>query len=283
MRLHAYVLAGDPAWVQQSIASYYDLVDRIIVSYDQDARSWSGAQLSVEESLSRLRRADPFGKAVFMPGRYSDPNRPRMELETRQRQVALDAASEGAEWVLQLDTDEIVLSPQSLAAELDTAEAKGAKALDYPLRTIYARAGGDRFLEQSGRFWTPQASYPGAIAVAAGTRLRFARQVGDAPTHHVDIAASNTDPAHPPGTSVHSVIDPEEAILHLSWVRTEAQLAEKARVSGHAGDAHWEKTLSDWRRRSRHPLRTVALSPLRPGRLGHYRLTRLPEYAWATP
>lgn len=283
MRLHAYVLAGDPAWVEQSIASYYDMVDRIVVSYDRDARSWSGAPLSVEESLSRIRRADPQGKTVMLPGRFSAPDRPRMDLETRQRQAALDAASENADWVLQLDTDEIVLSDRALGAALRAAEAKGAQAVDYPLRTMYARTASGRFLEQSSRFWTIQASFPGAIAVAAGTRLTFARQVAGAPRHHVDFAPWNTDPAHPSDTAVHAVINPAEAVLHLSWVRTEAQLAEKAQVSGHGDDAHWGKTMRDWRHRSRHPLRTVALSPLRRGGSGHYRLTRLPEYATVAP
>lgn len=283
MRINAYVLAGDPAWIEHSIASYYRLVDRIIVSYDSDARSWSGLPMSVDESLERLRRADPLNKMVMTPGRFADPDRAPMDLETAQRQTALDAASEDADWVLQLDTDEIVLSADRLAAELRTAQSKAAMALDFPLRVLYARTRGGRFLEQSGRFWTMQASYPGPVAVAAGTQLTFARQVAGIPLHRVDLAAWNTDPAHAAGTPVHAVVAADEAILHMSWVRSEAQLNEKALVSGHASDPRWNETMSAWRRRSRRPVRAVALSPFGRDPFAHYRLSRLPQFARTDP
>ena len=74
MRLHAYVLAGDPAWIRQGIGSFYGLVDRIVVSYDADGLSWSGHPLSTEESLDRIAAADPDGKVVLHPGRFSNPD-----------------------------------------------------------------------------------------------------------------------------------------------------------------------------------------------------------------
>jgi hypothetical protein len=283
MRVNAYVLAGDPAWIEQSIASYYALVDRIVVSYDRDGLSWSGSPLSVEESLARLGRADPDRKMMLLPGKFADDSKPRMDLETAQRQAALDAASEGADWVLQLDTDEIALSTTRLRSELDAAESRAARALDFPLRVFYARTPNGRFLEQSGRFWTPQASYPGPIAVAAGTRLTFARQVAGASVNRVDVAAWNTDPVRGYDSPVHAVVSPSEAIVHMSWVRSETQLAEKAIVSGHAGDPHWHATIAAWRRRSRHPLFTVARSPLSRDPLARYRLTRMPRFARTDP
>lgn len=109
MRLHAYVLAGDPAWATESLTSYYPLVDRVVVSFDRGHLSWSGRPMPVEAAIANLRLADPDGKIVLAPGNYSDPSRPFLDSETDQRQAALDAASEGADWVLQLDTDEIAL------------------------------------------------------------------------------------------------------------------------------------------------------------------------------
>src|SRR4051794_34106735 len=110
MRIHAYVLAGDPAWISESVLSYYPLVDRIVVSYDAKGRSWAGHRLLVDDSLRSLKSVDVSGKMVFLPGNHTDPERFSLEMETEQRQGALDAASEGADWVLQLDTDEILLS-----------------------------------------------------------------------------------------------------------------------------------------------------------------------------
>ena len=38
MRLHAYVLAADPAFLAQSVQSYYDVVDRIVVREGLETR-----------------------------------------------------------------------------------------------------------------------------------------------------------------------------------------------------------------------------------------------------
>jgi len=283
MRLNAYVLAGDPAWIPQSIGSYYHLVDRIIVSYDRSGRSWAGHPLSIEESLDRLTAADPEGKIQMLPGNHADPGRFVLRVETEHRQSALDAASEGADWVIQLDTDEILPAPSTFVAQLEITEQRAADALEFPARIIYARTPSGRFLEQCGRFWTTQSAYPGPVAVRAGTRLSLARQAVGAPTHRVDVAPWNTDPAHPPSSRVHGVIHSSEAILHMSWVRTEAQMAEKRLVSGYAGDLKWERELHRWRHRARHPWRTALAAPTARDPFRRFRITSLPPYSRVEP
>lgn len=283
MRLNAYVLAGDPAWIAESIGSYYHLVDRIIVSYDRSGRSWAGHPLSVEESLDRMTAADPEGKIQMLPGDHSDPERFVLKVETEHRQSALDAASEGADWVIQLDTDEILRAPSTFLAQLAVAERRGADALEFPARIIYARTPSGRFLEQCGRFWTAQSAYPGPVAVRAGTRLSLARQAVGAPTHRVDVTPWNTDPAHPWSSPVHAVIRPRESILHMSWVRTEAQMAEKRLVSGYAGAVKWERELHRWRRRGRHPWWTALGAPMARDPFRRFRVTSLPPYSGVEP
>ncbi|WP_353808028.1 hypothetical protein [Agromyces sp. SYSU T00194] len=283
MRLHAYVLAGDPAWVAQSIGSYYDVVERIVVSYDADGRAWGGAPLSVEEALGRMRAADPDGKLVFRPGDHSDASREVMAVETEHRQAALDAASEGADWVLQLDTDEIVPSVGVLLDHLAEADRRAAEALAFPMRNFHARTADGAFLEHCGRFWTAQAGFPGPVAVRAGTRLTLARQAADTPVHRVDMSPRNTDPAHPFGTPVHAVIPPRDAIIHMSWVRTERQMAEKRITSGYAGERDWDRDLRRWRRRAAHPRRTMLAAPFARNPFGRFRVTRLPEFAGIEP
>ena len=165
MRLNAYVLAGDPAWATESLRSYYPLVEQVFVSFDRSHRSWAGHLLAVEEALAALRAADPDGKIQLLPGDHSHPDRPILEVETEQRQAAFHAAAESSDWVLQLDTDEVLLSQARFTTHLVEAERRGAEALAYPLRNFYAQVGPGRFLERCGRFWTPQASYPGPLAV----------------------------------------------------------------------------------------------------------------------
>jgi len=283
IRFNAYVLAGDPAWAGESIASYYGMVDRIIVSFDRSHRSWSGHPLSVEESLRRIRAADPDGKVVLLPGDHVATGRSLMAVETAQRQEALDAAADGADWVLQLDTDEIVPSPASLRDHIAAADSADAVALDFPLRNIYAATPQGRFLEQCGRFWTTQAAYPGPVAVRAGTALSVARQARGVPHYRVDVAARNTDPAHPRNTAVHAVIPREEAILHLSWVRTEAQMLEKRIVSGYSKNRDWDRDLARWRWRSRHPLLTAGSAPISRRWFDRYRVVALPRVSGLEP
>lgn len=284
MRLNAYVLAGDPAWITQSIASYYDHVSRIVVSYDQSGRSWSGAPLSVDESLRRIAAADPQGKVVLLPGHHvRSADQHPLELETVQRQLALDTASEGADWVLQLDTDEIVPSMSTVLNHLEAAESRGATAIEFPARAFYARTRNGSFLEHCARWWTIQAGYPGPILVAAGTQLTHARQAARAPLYRVDISAWNSDPAHGRSSRVHAVVPREQAILHLSWVRTEEQMQEKSVVSGHAGARDWELELKRWRQRAAHPRRTVVMTPFARSQSARFRLARLPQFDGLDP
>lgn len=283
MRLNAYVLAGDAAWIPESVGSYYELVDRIIVSYDRGHRSWGGGRLSVAESLQRISASDPEGKTLLLPGDHVAPGRPRMELETEQRQAALDAASDGADWVLQLDTDEIVMSSRSLRSQVAVADGRAADAVAFPLRNVYARTASGRFLEHCGRFWSTQSAYPGPVAVRSGMQLAFARQAATSAVHRVDVAPRNTDPAHPFGTPVHAVISPHEAVLHMSWVRSERQMAEKSVVSGHADDADWQHKLSRWRWRAEHPWLTAARTPFARDPFQRFRIIDLPALAEVHP
>lgn len=235
MRIAAYALMGDPAWVRDSLRSIYDVADRIYLVYDEDGRSWSGDDLDVQESLDLAHAVDREGKLVEVPGRFSDPSRPRLDLETEQRQVGLDRAGEDADWVLQLDTDEVLGSGPQLVRRLRAADARGADSLLYPMRYLVQRTTRGRFVERSGRFWGPRASYPGPIAMRSGTLLRHCRQGGVAP-YRVDFRPWSTDPAYPRRSRVDAVILPRDAIWHLAWVRTLAQLRAKILVSGHAGE-----------------------------------------------
>ncbi|WP_454043021.1 hypothetical protein [Cellulosimicrobium sp. Marseille-Q8652] len=275
MRISAYVMAGDPAWATESLASYYDLVDRVVVSLDADGLSWAGHPMPVQETVERLRRADPAGKIELLPGSWSDPGRFALDLDTEQRRAALAEASRGADWVLQLDSDEVVLAPGRLRAMIDAAEAAGAHALDYPLRHVYQRTTDGRLLELSGRRGGARASYPGPVAVRAGTDLVHCRQT-EARTYRVDLAPTNTDPDHPHDAVVDAVVEPDEAVLHLSWVRTREQMLRKSRQSGHHSGRDWDRLLRQWEWRARHPRLTVLSRPLRRGNLDWLRLVESP-------
>ncbi len=274
MRLTAYVLAADPAFVTASLRAYYSVVDRVVVSFDQDRTSWSGRPLPVDECLAAIRALDVDGKCVLAPGAFARPGEPPLDSETIQRQKALDQASDGADWVLQLDTDEVIPRLAPFLAAIEHADAAGAGALHYPSRWLYSRVGEGRYLESSSWLGRTVSHYPGPLAVAAGTRLTHCRQA-DAPLHRVDVRPWNTDPNHGRDAVVHEVIDPRDAVLHYSWVRSDATMREKFAWSGHADQYAEPAVYRRWAWRSRHPRLAAAGSLVR--RTDRYRVVRLPE------
>ena len=58
------------------------------------------------------------------------------------------------------------------------------------------------------------------------------------------------------------VVHPEQAIMHLSWVRSESAMLAKTSTWGHAGERDWSADVLQWSRRGRRPLRTVAAGQL---------------------
>ena len=278
MKVNAYVLAADPWWLENSIRSYYALVDRIVVSYDSDGLSWTGTVLPVEDCLSRIRSLDTAGKCEFIPGHFARSGHHPLDNDTFQRQCALREASEGADWVIQLDTDEVLMDPDEFSRSLCEAERRAASAMEYPSRWIYNRVGARRFLERSTRWWRVSASYPGPVAIRAGSTLRHCRQ-SDAPLYRVDFRPHSTDMAHPRDALVHRVVPVSSGILHYSWVRDDEFMRRKAGWSGHSDTYSDPEALRQWRFRGRHPLRAAACSPLR-GRGDGLRIFTLPpEYS----
>ena len=274
LRINAYVLAADPWWLEASISAYYPVIDRLVVSYDEDATSWTGTPLPVEECLRRIRAIDVEGKCDFRPGHYSSPDRHPLDNDTFQRGEALAAASDGSDWVLQLDTDEVIPDLGEFVSCLEEADVRGATGMEYPLRYLYARTRRGAFLEMSSRFWGTIGNYPGPVAVVAGTRPRHARQADISP-FRVDFSPHNTDPRHPRDAIVHRVIPPEAGILHYYWVRSEEHMRRKAGWSGHSDTYSEPRRMRAWRWRQRHPLLTTLSAPVH-GLDNRFRLTRLP-------
>jgi hypothetical protein len=274
VRANAYVLAGDPTFLAASVQSYYDAVDRIVVSYDKSHLSWSGEAIPVDACLRELREVDPKGKLDLQSGAYSHPGVSGMECETSQRRAALASASEGADWVLQLDSDEVIPDLSVFMEMLSRTDAASASGLDFPSRWIYARTLDGRFLEGCSRWWRAAAGYPGPLAVRAGALLKHARQC-EGPLFRVDFRKRNTDPWRGRDTPVHATVPVHAGVLHFSWVRTAEEMATKAKISGHRDAVDWQAGIRRWRRHQRHPRIATALTPLRRRGLLHPTWLRL--------
>lgn len=281
-RLNAYVLIGDPSYLRESISAYYPYVDRIVLSYDRGARSWAGAPMPIAHCLRIIAELDVEGKCEHHPGDFSRAEHRVFDNETHQRQAALDAASEGADWVLQLDTDEVMLDPGTFFEMLDRADRAGATGLDFPARWLYTRVGDGRYLELTRRFWQTAAAFPGPLAVRSGSVLGHARQA-EVDLFRVDFAPRNTDPWRSPDVPVHAVIPRDRAVVHFSWVRDPEVIRRKFAWSGHARVMREPKVLRRWLWRTAHPILAVLTTPFHNGNDGRYRLVRIAEPPGGVP
>ena len=279
MKCNAYIMAADPAWIEASVRSYYPLAGRIVVSYDEAGRGWTGGALDVEQCLRRLRAIDPAGKLDFRPGHYARPeffDRP-MENDTYQRQCALRQAEDGADWVLQLDTDEVIASLDTFTNSLREADRRGCQALNYPSLWMYSRAFDHWGLEWCDRGWRRAAGYPGPLAVRSGSELTLARRV-ESGHYHVDLTPRGSSGRVPNGIPVDRVVAAREAVWHLSMWRDEEWLRRKFASSSHATDRDWHPEIAGWLWAREHPLLKTLVSQFSRGAHKRpLRLSRLPR------
>jgi len=279
-RLNAYVLLADPAFIEESVRSYYPLVQRIVASYDRSHLSWSGHPVRTAECIERLRRIDTERKVEFVPGDFSSPDRPAEECDTAQRNVALRLAASEADWVVQLDTDEVIPDLRCFASAIKEAHRRHFVALDFPARWLLAEPRPGLFIERATALLRTASGFPGSAAIRADQSLAFCRELGPPPARplprvfRVDIRRRSADPARKRGWPVHAVVDRRQSILHFSWVRTSAEVADRLRFHSHA-DGIASSFLTEWETANETPIRFVADKAIRL-RGDRYRLCRLP-------
>jgi hypothetical protein len=211
----------------------------------------------------------------FIAGDFYWPDKTGGESDTAQRQFSLDAASEGADWVLQLDTDEVVANPTTFMSCLTMTQETQNGALHFPLRWLFCHVRDDLYLESCGRLWQIAATYPGPVVVKAGSKLHHCRQTME-PHFRVDFKKRNTDPAHAANARIDRVIEPSEGIWHFSLVRSEEFLLRKAEWSTHAKDFSWSPIVKQWQWSRRHPILATMATPFtRRHHVRQLRLTRV--------
>jgi hypothetical protein len=248
-RIKAYILAADPTWIECSVSAYYPCVEEIIVSYDRRGLGWTGAPVALDECLERLRAVDFDRKMKFVPGDFSGAVRDPMENDTLQRNVALQLASEDADWVLQLDTDEYLPSPAALLGALQKADLLGAGALEWPMRVLYRNLPGGRALEICARDGSDHFEYIAPVAVRSGKRLVHSRQTNGAVLRALvrgDCSSVQLSRPLAVGEVREELLNSGEAIIHNSWARSPADLRRKLASWSHASARAWIYYWARW-------------------------------------
>jgi len=235
MILKGYILAADPNWIEASVLSYYDSMEEILVSYDRSSMGWSGQLIPVEECLERLRAIDKDKKLRFFGGDYYRPQHSAMENDTYQRQCAVDEIGRSADWIIELDTDEVLPSVRSFVDCLANVP-RDRVVVEWPNRIFFQRTRSGKFLEVTTFLRRQKSEYPGPVATRPGVRLHIARQSSTAPRWRFGIRRGAFGRFSRRSDYADALIDNSDAILHFSWVRSEEDIFRKITGWGHATD-----------------------------------------------
>jgi hypothetical protein len=251
MRIHAYLLAADPTWLRASVGAYYSHVERLVVSYDAGARGWTGAPVRVDECLGILRSLDVDGKIEWIAGDFAaGATQDYVAADTRQRRHALTRAGAGADWVLQIDTDEILPDWVRLHDMLERAAGLGLPAVEWPMRVLFRRLPRGRYLEIATTHGTTHFEYPGPIAVRPEVTLVECRRTGLPylrPLVRGDRFSLQVRRSPETGEHRADLLAPHEAILHNSWARRPEVVREKLSSWSHnQGAKSWLYYYAIW-------------------------------------
>jgi hypothetical protein len=108
-----YLVSYDYDMLLTSVRLLYDYVDKIILSIDENRKTWSGNSFEIPDAFfDEVSAFDTKNKIEFYFDNFYVPEITPMECETRQRNLLLNKMGKG--WKIQLDVDEYVYDFKAL-------------------------------------------------------------------------------------------------------------------------------------------------------------------------
>lgn len=112
-------VAYDWEFLQHSLPAIYDHVEAICLSVDAGDKSWNGNTFSFDnDGLNALVKGlDKKHKIQVLREPFFSPERTPIENENYQRRRMAEVLGK-ADWIIQIDTDEIIIEPETFISEL---------------------------------------------------------------------------------------------------------------------------------------------------------------------
>lgn len=279
MTIAAYICLGDPAWIEASVQSYYPYVTKIIATYDRDGLSWTGPKIDIDVCIERLKAIDVENKVEFFADNFSVPSNYDNPIlnDTLQRQIGVDLASQYGDWVVQLDTDEIIANWKVFATQMEFANANNFDAVYFPSIYVYQLISRTIALESCRRFGGRQAGYPGPLCIRANSELYLSRR-SRGRTLHVACQGSFNTVIEDHATVSSTTVSESDCVIHITKGRTPASMEQKFLTWGHSKDRDYSLDLKYWKFVRKYPWIFLFISHMIRGHnLDKLRLFRIPE------
>jgi hypothetical protein len=204
-----FCVAYDWQLLAYSIPLIYPYADTICLSIDKDRISWSGNAFTWDELAFRdlITSMDPLHKIQLLEEDYHIASLQPMGNEVRQRNRIAEYMGAGG-WHIQLDTDEFFLNFEAFVQYLQNIDLSRKFNVSCPWITLYKQT-------EDGFFYVKPDRYE---------QVEFIQVATLAP--HYEYGRRNG----------YFNLHTDFAILHLSWARTEQEIAEKLNNWGHKND-----------------------------------------------
>jgi hypothetical protein len=206
-------LAYDYRLAFDAIGAYYSIADEIILGMDKDRISWSGKPYTIDEDELRkfLTASDADRKITFVEENFHALEKP-LENDRLERTLLGERCKPG-NWVLQIDSDEIIMNAADFRTWLLTTNPNGCVWL--PLLNIFKRFD-NRCL----------AIHPPMEWAAVGTMTRG----------HYKSGRDTLEP------SIHAPY----CLLHFTGARTPQEMRQKLTNWGHSKDFDTDAFFRFW-------------------------------------
>lgn len=105
------LISYDAEYLPESIKSYYEYIDEIVLGLDKDRISWSGNTFKFDEDKlwSELKKIDTADKIHVVEGNFHESKTP-IENDNMERNFLKEQCKH--DWIFSIDADEVLVNPK---------------------------------------------------------------------------------------------------------------------------------------------------------------------------
>lgn len=216
-----YLVSYDYPYLLHSLRSLYEHVDDIVLSVDRDGLTWSGNAVTIPDSFfEQVAEYDTDKKIRYHRDSFYRPDLSPSDCDTRQRNLLSQCMGDGC-WQLQVDVDEYFVDftafKQFLGQHSHLLTDPASTPVSIRLRWVTL------FKQLANGFLYIDNGEPFAIATNLVGRHSYCREFRDV-----------------------SVIQADFAVVHQSWARDEAEIAQKIANWSHKADFDVDAFFAFW-------------------------------------